>query len=394
VRIAVDAMGSDNAPDVEVEGAVRASLDSDTQVILVGDEAVLNEKLDAFPKRGDVSVVHASEAIGMHESPVMAVRNKRDSSLRVALRLVKKGEADAVVTAGNTGAVMVASRILLGSVPGVARPAISQTFPTADGRVVLLDLGANVDCPMRQLCEFAEMGIAYSHYALGVEDPRVGLLNIGEEVQKGGQVARDVHGKLSNTPHMNFIGNIEPRAVFQGVADVVVCDGFIGNLFLKTSEAVGEFVGSMLREKFESSSMNKLGAVLARKALNELKKHMDPNEYPGAPLLGINGVVIIIHGSSSADGVANAISGACVALENKLCEHIGEKIQVLRTYEKSGVIRPGIGTKGAPAQPGNGDPKMGAAVAEAPAGVEEHRAAEEGSAVAPVETAGAAEPAE
>ena len=377
MRIAVDAMGTDNAPDVEVEGAVRASLNSDMQVILVGDEAVLNEKLEAFPKRGDVVVVHASEAIGMHESPVLAVRSKRDSSLRVALRLVKKDKADAVVSGGNTGAVMVASRILLGLVPGVARPSISQTFPTAEGRVVLLDLGANVDCTTRQLCEFAEMGIAYSHYALGVEDPRVGLLNIGEEVQKGGLVAREVHGKLTTAPNVDFIGNVEPKALFQGVADVVVCDGFIGNLFLKTSEAVAKFVGSLLREKFESSSMNKLGAVLARKALSDLKKHMDPNEYPGAPLLGINGVVIIIHGSSSAGGVANAIDGARVALENKLCEHIGEKVQLLRTYESTGA-------GGAPGAPGNGKSKDGATTVPP-------LSAEAEKAVAPVESAGSTE---
>jgi len=334
MRIAVDAMGSDAAPDVEVAGAVAASLQSDTEVLLVGDEAVLQEKLEAFPKRGAVSLVHASEAIGMNESPVMAVRRKKDASLLVAMRLVNEGEAGAVVSAGNTGAVMVAARTVLGPIPGVSRSAISQTLPTAQGSVVLLDLGANVDCTARQLSEFAEMGIAYSHYTLGVEEPRVGLLNIGEEDVKGGQVAKGVHQSLSASPHMNFVGNIEPSGMLQGEADVVVCDGFIGNLFLKTSEAVAAFMGSMIREQFESSSRNKLGALLAKKALKELKAKVDPNEYPGAPLLGVNGIVIIIHGSATSRGVANAIRGARVAFEHKLNEHIAENIQELRKVER------------------------------------------------------------
>ncbi|HPO15177.1 MAG TPA: phosphate acyltransferase PlsX [Candidatus Hydrogenedentes bacterium] len=330
MRIAVDAMGSDRAPDVEVEGAVTASLESDTEILLVGDEAVLNEKLAKFTKHGAVSVVHATEAIKMNEPPVMAIRKKRDSSLMVAMRLVKENRADAFVSAGNTGAVVVAARTILGPLRGVARSAICQCLPTATGRVVLIDLGANVDCSTRQLCEFAEMGIAYSHYALGVENPRVGLLNIGEEVGKGGQVAKEVHQNLSAAAHVNFIGNIEPKAMYRGEADVVVCDGFVGNIILKTSEAVASLMGKLMREKLESSNMSKFGAVLARKSLYDLKKTIDPNEYPGAPLLGVNGVVIIIHGSSTPRGVSNAILGARTAFETKLNEHIHENIELLR----------------------------------------------------------------
>jgi len=330
MRIAVDAMGSDGAPDVEVEGAVMASLSSDTEVILVGDETILAPKLAAFSKRGAVSIVHATQAIRMNESPVMAVRKKKDASLLVAMRLVKDGKAEGVVSAGNTGAVMVGARTVLGPIRGVARSAISQTLPTVKGRVVLLDLGANVDCTTRQLCEFAEMGIAYSHYALGVENPRVGLLNIGEEGEKGGQVAKEVHQNLSAAPHVNFIGNVEPKAMYQGIADVVVCDGFVGNIILKTSEAVAGLMAKLMREKLESSSMSKLGAVLARKSLHSLKQTIDPNEYPGAPLLGINGIVIVIHGSSSPRGVANAAHGARAAHEKKLNEHIRESIERLR----------------------------------------------------------------
>ncbi len=333
MRIAVDAMGSDRAPDVEVEGAVAASLESDTEILLVGNEAVLNEILAKHPKRGAVSVVHASEAIQMNEPPVMAVRRKRDASMPVAMRLIKEDKADAVVSAGNTGAVVVSARTILGPLKGVSRSAMCQCLPTAKGRVVLIDLGANVDCSTRQLCEFAEMGIAYSHYALGVETPRVGLLNIGEEVGKGGQVAKEAYQSLSAAPHINFMGNIEPRAMYQGEADVVVCDGFVGNMILKTSEAVAGLMAKLMREKLESSSMSKIGAVLARKSLLALKQTIDPNEYPGAPLLGVNGIVIIIHGASSPRGVANAIHGARVAFENKLNEHIRENMERLRSAQ-------------------------------------------------------------
>ncbi len=333
MKIAVDAMGSDSSPDVEVEGAVQASLNSNIHVILVGDEALLNKKLGGYARRGQISIRPATQCIGMHEQPVMAVRNKKNSSLLVAMRLVKEGEAAAVVSAGNTGAVMVGARTVLGPIRGVARSAISQTLPTIRGRVVMLDLGANVDCTTRQLCEFAEMGIAYSRYALRVESPRVGLLNIGEEGQKGGAVAREVHQTLSQAKHMNFVGNIEPKALYEGKADVVVCDGFIGNLFLKTSEAAAYFMGKMLREQFESTSMSKIGAVLAGKALRELKQRVDPNEYHGAPLLGINGTVIILHGASTARGVENAIYGAKIAVDNQLNDHIRENINRLRQHE-------------------------------------------------------------
>jgi phosphate acyltransferase len=333
MRIAVDAMGSDNAPDVEVEGAVAASLESGTQIILIGDEAVLTEKLAAHPKHGDIKIVHASQAITMDDSPSEALRHKKDSSLLVAMRLVKSGDADAIVSAGNTGAVHVSSRIVLGPIRGVSRSAICGTFPTMEGRVLLLDIGANVDCTARQLCEFAEMGIAYSHHAMGVEQPKVGLLNIGEEVAKGGQLAKEVHRNLTAAPHVNFIGNVEPRAMFNGDADVVVCDGFIGNLMLKTSEAVARLTGNMLKAEFEASSMNKIAAVLAGKSLRAIKARVDPNESSGAPLLGVNGIVIIIHGSTNADGVANAIQGARVAFDNRLNEHISENIAELRSVE-------------------------------------------------------------
>ncbi len=355
MRVALDVMGSDGAPDVELEGAVRASLENDTEIICVGDQAIVEEKLAGFGKKGSIRVVHAPEAITMDEQPVVAVRKKKEASLLVALRLVKQGEADAIVSAGNTGAVMIGSRAVLGCIRGVARCAIGQALPTITGEVVMLDLGANVDCTTRHLCEFAEMGIAYSRYSLGVEQPRLGLLNIGQEMQKGGQVAREAYLRLQALPHINFVGNVEPPNIFQGAADVVVCDGFVGNLFLKTSEAAGAFMGKMIREHFESSSRSKLGALLARNALKDLRRRVDPNEYPGAPLLGINGVVIIVHGSATPTGVANAIAGARTAVENRLTDHVRENIELLRTEEQlprtgaESQAPPGTGPEEAPA---------------------------------------------
>lgn len=334
MRIALDAMGADAAPEVEIEGAVAASLEASHEIILVGDEAVLRPRLDAYSKKGNLRIVHASERIGMHESPVLAVRGKKDSSLLVAMRLVKNGEADAIVSAGNTGAVMVSARTVIGPIRGVARSAICQALPTATGQVVVLDLGANVDCSARHLCEFAEMGMAYSTYALGVKNPRVGLLNIGEEEAKGTQVSKEVHRALTAASHVNFVGNVEPKAMYNGAADVVVCDGFIGNVILKTSEAVAGVMGKLMKEKLTSSSMNKLGAVLARSALQDIKETVDPNYHPGAPLLGINGIVIITHGSCTSLGIKNALLGAAIAFENRLNDHIRENIEALRGVEE------------------------------------------------------------
>jgi len=330
MRIALDAMGSDNAPEVEVEGAVEASLECEHEIVLVGDQAQLEAELAKHKKHGQITIVHASERIGMEDSPVMAVRKKKDASLLVAMRLVKEGEADGVVSAGNTGAVMVAARTVLGPIRGVQRSAICQALPTKTGPVALLDLGANVDCTARHLCEFAEMGAAYSRHALGVENPRVGLLNIGEEEAKGTQVAKEVHRALTEAEHVNFIGNVEPKKMYDGAADVVVCDGFIGNVILKTSEAVASVMGQLLRDKLTGSSMSKMGAVLARKGLQELKETVDPNYHPGAPLLGVNGIVIITHGSTRPLGVKNALLGAVTARENRLVDHVRENVEELR----------------------------------------------------------------
>jgi len=333
MRIAVDAMGADRAPYVEVHGAVVASMSSGAEVILVGDEHELKPTLAAYRKPHRVSVVHASEVITMEDSPIKAVRQKKDSSLLVALRMVEEGEADGLVSAGNTGAVMLGARTRLGSLPGVARPAICQELPTAKTPVLLLDLGANVDCTANHLCQFAEMGMVYSQYAIGIPNPRVGLLNIGEEQVKGNEIAKAVHRSLSALDHINFIGNVEPSGLFKGVADVVVCDGFVGNLVLKTGEAAGTLMSELLKRQLRSTYLSQFGALLSMGAFRRLRRMIDPNEQTGAPLLGVNGTVIICHGASSARGVANAISGACRAVEGGVNEHIREAVERLRETE-------------------------------------------------------------
>ena len=334
MRIALDAMGSDSAPQPEVEGAVLASAASDLEIILVGDERQLKPVLAKHGNPGNISIVHAAQVITMDDSPVMAVRKKRDSSLLVAIRLVKQGRADGVVSAGNTGAVMVAARTILGPIRGVARSAICQLLPTLGARpALLIDLGANVDCTARHLCDFAEMGAVYSRRVLNVESPRVGLLNIGEEQLKGNELAKTVHRNLSGADHINFIGNVEPKAMYRGEADVVVCDGFIGNVILKTSEAVGGLLAQLLHREITANWISKLGALLCKGAFTRMKQTVDANDYSGAPLLGVNGVVMILHGAAEGRGIANAIRGACLEFESGINDHIRKGIMELRSAE-------------------------------------------------------------
>lgn len=318
----------------EVHGAVVACKSTNVDILLVGDEAELKPVLAAYRHPARITTVHAPEAVSMEDTPAVAIRQKKNSSLLVGLRLVKSGEADAFVSAGNTGAVMIGARTVLGPIQGVARSAICQMLPTTKQPVLVLDLGANVDCTARQLCEFAEMGMIYSKRVLGVEMPRVGLLNIGEEDAKGNEVAKAVHRNLSAFDHINFIGNVEPRAMYQGEADVVVCDGFVGNMMLKTTEATAYLVGALLRRELTASWLSRFGALFSLRALNRLKKDFDPNEYSGAPLLGVNGVVLILHGAAKARAIVNGIQGACRAVEARLNEHIEAGVRDLRRSEE------------------------------------------------------------
>ncbi len=324
LTIAVDAMGGDTAPKSEVEGAVRAVSDYGVRVILVGLEDVVRKELRRYPEAADlpIEVRHASEFITMHDSAAKAVRTKKDSSIRIASRLMRDGEARGVVSAGNTGAVMATAKIVQGMIRGVDRPALASAMPSEKGTpVVVLDVGANVDSTPEMLAQFAVMGEVYSRIIFHTRRPRVGLLSIGEEEHKGNDLTRRATPLLKALP-INFIGNVEGRDLFTGGADVVVCDGFIGNVTLKVSEGIAQLMVGMLRESLEASVTRKLGAVLSRDAYRELKKRVDPSEYGGAPLLGVKGVNIICHGRSNPNAIKNAIRVAAEFANAKISEKI------------------------------------------------------------------------
>ncbi|HLB05849.1 MAG TPA: phosphate acyltransferase PlsX [Thermodesulfobacteriota bacterium] len=306
MKIALDAMGGDHAPVVEVKGAVLAAKEYGSHVILVGDRDTVEKELSSHNAGNlPISIRHASEVIGMEESPSKALR-KRDSSMRVAFELVKNGEADAVVSAGNSGAAMATAMFVLRKLEGVDRPAIATVMPTLKDACVVLDVGANVDCKPFHLAQFAVMGDVYAQFILKKEKPRVGLLSNGEEESKGTDVTRETHAILKQLP-MNYIGYIEGRDIFAGNADVVVCDGFVGNVVLKTSEGLADAISQMLKEEILKSPLAKLGYLLSKGAFRKFKKKVDYSEYGGAPLLGIDGVGIISHGSSTPNAIKNAI---------------------------------------------------------------------------------------
>jgi glycerol-3-phosphate acyltransferase PlsX len=325
--IAVDAMGGDHAPRAEVEGALAAAREQDVRVLLVGQEEVLRAELARHRHRGlPVEIVHASEVITMQDSPSQAFRKKRDSSVHVAARLVRKGQADGMVSAGNTGAVMATALFTLGTLPAVDRPALAAPFPTSRGGVsVLLDVGANVDSKVENLEQFAVMGEVYYRVVFGARRPRVALLSIGEEEMKGNELTREVHARLKQSS-LNFVGNVEGRDVFAGNVDVIVCDGFIGNVALKISEGVVEHLVHVLKEALRSSIASQVGAVLSRRAYQEFKKKTDYSEYGGAPLLGVRGVAVICHGRSNANAIKNAVRVAGELVRSRANEKIEQEI--------------------------------------------------------------------
>ncbi len=307
--IAVDAMGADKAPDPEICGAVQAARELPVRVYLVGPRERLEPLLrDALAGEDlPVHIVHASERIAMDEKAVLAVRNKKDSSMRVGLKLVREGKAAAFLTAGNTGAAMVTAKMVLGALPGVDRPALAAVLPTSAGTpCVLLDVGANVDCRPQNLVQFAVMGELYARSVLKVERPRVGLLSIGEEEGKGNDLTGEAFPLLKVLP-LRFIGNVEGRDIYNGNADVIVCDGFVGNVALKTSEGLSRLVRDMLKDSLRRTVTAQVGALLSRKAFTTFKRKMDPSEYGGAPLLGVRGVCIVGHGSSNDLAIRNGI---------------------------------------------------------------------------------------
>src|SRR5438105_393407 len=305
--IAVDAMGSDRAPRPEVEGAIQAARHHDIHVLLVGREDQVRAELAHHPLATHlpIEIVHASEVVTMHEKASQAVRSKRDSSMRVGLRLVRERRAQGFVTAGNTGAAMATAKMVLGALPGVDRPALAAVFPTALGTAaILVDVGANVDCKPENLEQFAIMGAIYFRSIFGTRRPRVGLLSIGEEEGKGNEVTRQSFQLLKQLP-LNFIGNVEGRDVYNGQVDVIVADGFVGNVALKIYEGIANLVRYVLKESLRATITAQVGYLLSRSAFTDFKRRLDHTEYGGAPLLGVKGVCIITHVSSNANAIKN-----------------------------------------------------------------------------------------
>lgn len=326
MKIALDAMGGDYAPEITIAGAIEAVTEEDIEVILVGDKERIQLSLrnKRYPQE-KISIFHASEVVEMHESPAVAIRKKKDSSIFKAIELVKKGEADAVVSAGHSGVVMAASLILLGKLSNVDRPAIGAIMPSLIGHFLLIDAGANVDCAPENLVEFAYMGNAYYKALFNNPSPRIAVLSIGEEDTKGNRLTKETFKYLKKTD-LNFIGNIEGKDIFTGQADVVVCDGFIGNIVLKVSEGLSETILKMLKKEMSSITTGRLGYILIKPAIKNFKKRADYSEYGGAPLLGINGTCIISHGRSSAKAIKNAIKVASEMSNKRVHEIIKESL--------------------------------------------------------------------
>ena len=329
MKIVVDAMGGDHAPEAIVEGAVLAAREYKTPIILTG----LSEKIQTELDKHDpdhtlpIEIVHADEVVEMNDSPGKVLRSKRNSSMKIGLDLLKQGEGAAFVSAGNTGAVLAYSTVILRPVKGVDRPAIAIQLPTLKGISILLDAGANVDCKPKQLFQFGIMGHVFAEYILEKENPSVGLLSIGEEDGKGNEIVKETFQMLKKS-HINFIGNVEGKEVYRGNADVIVCDGFTGNVALKISESLAEMIGTNLKLMFQSNWLSKLGYLLLKPQLVQFKKKVDHSETGGAPLLGVNGVVIIAHGSSSPKAIKNAIHRAHELSEKNIIEHIKQDIEL------------------------------------------------------------------
>src|SRR5499426_4259129 len=333
-KIAVDAMGGDHAPAAEIEGAIQAAAQFSIPIVLVGQEDRIRPFLEKHDTAGlHIEVIHASEVITMDESAATAARKKKDSSIRVAARLMRDGSVAGVVSAGNTGAVMATVKMVLGTLPVVDRPALSTVLPTQKAKpAILLDVGANVDCKPHHLEQFAVMGDIYSRAIFGIRRPRVGLLSIGEEDSKGNELTKEAFKSLKRAP-INFIGNVEGRDIFTGDVDVIVCDGFTGNVALKLSEGLYEAFASMLKQELQKTLSAKVGAIFAQNAFRQFKHRLDYSEYGGAPLLGVKGITIVCHGRSNANAIKNAIRVA-----HDCCKH--NVNQVIETeFTKLGITK-------------------------------------------------------
>ena len=325
MKIAVDAFGGDNAPGEIVKGAVMAVNKFGCDVVLVGDEKTINELLknENYPKE-KISVKHASEVVENDDKATLSIRKKKDSSMVVALTLVKDGEADAVVSAGNTGAYLTGAFTILGRIKGIKRPALAPCMPNKNGMSVIIDSGANVDCKPEYLVQFAHMGSIYSQNVFGVKNPKVSLVNIGVEEGKGNSLVKETYALLKDEKDINFVGNLEAREIPSSSVDVIVCDGFSGNIVIKLIEGVAITLFDMLKDVFYKSIITKIAALILKPGLKNVKKSMDASEYGGAPLLGVNGPVIKAHGNSNAKSIHNAIKYAMLFAETNVNDKIKE----------------------------------------------------------------------
>jgi glycerol-3-phosphate acyltransferase PlsX len=335
MRIAVDAMGGDHAPGRIVDGALAAARHLGIGVDLVGPTAAVRAELTRYEDHDalDLRVIDAAEVIGMGESPGQALRRKPRSSIRIAAELVASGEAAALVSAGHTGATVVAAHAVFGMVPGVDRPGLAPSVPTRDGSAVLIDAGATVECKPGYLLQFGVMGAVYARAWMGIERPRVGLLSIGEEASKGNDLTREAHRLLKASP-LHFVGNVEARDIFSGQADVIVCDGFTGNVALKLSEGLVEMVEELLGEELQSTFSSQVGYLLSRRAFRRFRKRVDYSEYGGAPLMGVAGLCIVGHGHSSAKAIRNAVVMASRFVSSNVLNRVEQEIAAATVTER------------------------------------------------------------
>jgi len=328
VNVAVDAMGGDNAPSEVVKGAVWAINESDrVKVFLLGDETAVQKELEKHTYNSEqVEIVPTTEVIEMAEPPVNAIRKKKDSSIVRGMGMVKEGACDAFVSAGSTGAVLVGGQVLVGRIKGVERPPLAPLIPTAKGASLLIDCGANVDARPSHLVQFAKMGSVYMEHVVGVKNPTVGIVNIGAEEEKGNSLVKETFPLLKNCPEINFVGSVEARDIPKGAVDVIVCEAFTGNVILKTYEGVGATLLSAVKEGMMTSLRSKIGALLVKPALKQTLKKFDVEQYGGAPLLGLNGLVVKTHGSSKAVEVKNSVLQCIAFKEQDINGKIKEKI--------------------------------------------------------------------
>lgn len=328
VNVAVDAMGGDNAPFEIIKGAMEAvNKRKDIKIFLVGQETVIKEELQKYSYTTEqIEVVNADEVIETAEPPVMAIRKKKNSSIVVALQLVKQGVCDAFVSAGSTGAVLVGGQLIVGRIKGIERPPLAPLVPTLKGVSLLIDCGANVDARSSHLVQFAKMGSLYMEHILGIKNPKVAIVNIGAEEEKGNMLVKETYPLLKNCPDINFVGSIEARDIPFGNADVIVCEAFVGNVILKLYEGVADALLKKVKQGMLSTLRSKIGALLVKPALKKTLKSFDASEYGGAPLLGLNGLVVKTHGSSKAKEIANSIIQCATFKEQKINDKIREKI--------------------------------------------------------------------